>query len=313
MTAVVIVTACGGDAVRFRALKAKIDAKTASEQAAAAEKDRAEYGQTSRRLAECDIERGQHMKAIYRFLFALVTGVVLAVGSASAATFGPPTFQPQAVQNGQLVRLAANIYQTSCNGGGENGRQYYLYEYVDGNRRVRTDVPAYRVIAPPDYGHAIGNRDWSSWQQAIAYACGSEAGTGTGTGSTGGATNTNPSNISGTWRFTTTGTTAANSCLWGPNNTPWQTVFRLAQAADGGVSGSADTGPLQTKLEFAAPGTWGVAPTFTNRYSPPTVTLLLHPIGWVSVLQLSGTLRGNTISGGLHHYSNDDCTFQMTR
>jgi hypothetical protein len=41
------------------------------------------------------------------------------------------------------------------------------------------------------------------------------------------------------------------------------------------------------------------------------MTLVLHPTGWVSVLQLSGTLSGSQINGTVHHYTTDDCAFRM--
>jgi hypothetical protein len=45
-----------------------------------------------------------------------------------------------------------------------NDRQFYIYQYV--NRQ------GFRAILPPDWGHAIGGRDFGTFEEATTAACG---------------------------------------------------------------------------------------------------------------------------------------------
>ena len=59
---------------------------------------------------------------------------------------------------------ASNIHVIACNGAGENGGQFYIYEYL--NR------PGFRAILPPNWGNALGGRDFGTYQEAASVACG---------------------------------------------------------------------------------------------------------------------------------------------
>lgn len=211
--------------------------------------------------------------------------------------------QPQQVVNGRTTVVAATIFVLRCDNPStttENGAQYYLYEYIDAYGRPRTDIPPYRIISPPYWSQAIGGHDWANWQQAAAYACQKSANGQTGGGSTGGGPTTTNGTITGTWQLT-------SNCGWVPGG--WKSTLALNQGAGGALTGSTTNDSIKT--EFASgSNTWGS--TVPNRYSPPTMTLVLHPSGWVSVLELTGTLSGSTISGKVHHYTTDDCNFSMT-
>jgi hypothetical protein len=71
--------------------------------------------------------------------------------------------QQQTDANGRLTVEAAYIHVIACNGAGENGRQFYVYQYA--NRR------GFRAIAPPNWGRAIGGRDFGTFQESVAAAC----------------------------------------------------------------------------------------------------------------------------------------------
>lgn len=73
--------------------------------------------------------------------------------------------------SGRITVEESVIHVVACNGPGENGGSYYVYEYV--NR------PGYRAILPPNWGSPIGGRDFDSMDEAIAAACGT-AGRGDG-------------------------------------------------------------------------------------------------------------------------------------
>ncbi|MDP2307413.1 MAG: hypothetical protein Q8P18_15410 [Pseudomonadota bacterium] len=66
--------------------------------------------------------------------------------------------------SGRVVTVEASIIHViACNGEGENGGQYYLYGYL--NRS------GFRAIQPPDWGHPIGGRDFSTENEAAVAAC----------------------------------------------------------------------------------------------------------------------------------------------
>ena len=56
---------------------------------------------------------------------------------------------------GRLTVEASVITLVNCNGAGENGGQYYIYQYVN-----RAGV---RAILPPNWSQAIGGRDWATY------------------------------------------------------------------------------------------------------------------------------------------------------
>jgi hypothetical protein len=94
-----------------------------------------------------------------------VAGVILAVTA--------PTQAYQIVQkmnqaesrdpSGRITVEASVINVIQCNGAGENGGQYYIYQYI--NR------PGFRAIQPPNWGSPIGGQDFATFDQAAA-ACG---------------------------------------------------------------------------------------------------------------------------------------------
>src|SRR5450432_1565225 len=114
----------------------------------------------------------------------------------------PSAYANQAVQRfnqgeqrdtyGRLTVEASVITVVNCNGAGENGGQFYIYQYL--NRA------GFRAIRPPYWGQAIGGRDWASYAQAVGAACGGGGGGGVVTG-------VSTANVSGVWRMTT-------SCGW---------------------------------------------------------------------------------------------------
>lgn len=55
------------------------------------------------------------------------------------------------------------IHTLSCNGHGEKGGQYYIYQYVKRG--------GFRAILPPNWASAIGGRDWGSFAEAAGVAC----------------------------------------------------------------------------------------------------------------------------------------------
>ena len=60
--------------------------------------------------------------------------------------------------NGRVTQEAAVIHVVSC-----NSHQFFIYEYQ--NRK------AFRAINPPDYGHALGGKDFTSYFDAVNAAC----------------------------------------------------------------------------------------------------------------------------------------------
>ena len=88
--------------------------------------------------------------------------------TARAAQFGPPSYQPEARNSaGVLTVESAFIRQVLCTGSGENGRRIFLYQY---NKRP-PGYPAFRAISPPDWSHALGGRDFPTYQEAVNAAC----------------------------------------------------------------------------------------------------------------------------------------------
>jgi hypothetical protein len=73
---------------------------------------------------------------------------------------------------GNLVVEASVIHVLECIDPGENGEEVYVYEYV--NR------PGFRAISPPDWGHALGGKDFDTYEEAALVACGGGSGGGGG-------------------------------------------------------------------------------------------------------------------------------------
>ena len=62
---------------------------------------------------------------------------------------------------GHITQEAATVRIVACNG---SGRQVYIYQYL--NR------PGFRAILPPDFGHALGGRDFATYDEAVRAGCG---------------------------------------------------------------------------------------------------------------------------------------------
>jgi hypothetical protein len=110
--------------------------------------------------------------------------------------------------------------------------------------------------------------------------------------------------IQGAWQLTST-------CVkWLPGNEPWGTTLILFEAADGSLSGSAVNDRLRSELK---PDSTGYGPPVKSRRSENSITLVMHPSGWKSVLVLNGRLDGARVAGMVHHEGTDDCSFHMVR
>jgi len=186
---------------------------------------------------------------------------------------------------GRLTVEASVITVVSCNGPGENGGQFYIYQYV--NR------PGFRAVRPPYWGQAIGGRDFASYEQANYAACGG----GVTSVPTGGS-------LTGTYRLTT-------SCTW--TNPAWSALVNLYQGPGGSLTATTSDDKLSTSWTGPTPAPESMGSNMKSQVSGSTFNLLLHPKGWVSVLEFTGTVNGSRIDGRIHHYNTDDCNFTMIR
>ncbi|MFI5010780.1 MAG: PAN domain-containing protein [Hyphomicrobiales bacterium] len=110
--------------------------------------------------------------------------------------------------------------------------------------------------------------------------------------------------IQGAWRLTST-------CdKWLPGNELWGNVLILFEAADGSLSGSAVNDRLRSELK---PDSTGYGPPVKSRRSDNSITLVLHPADWKSILVLNGRFDGSAVAGAVHHMGTDDCSFHMVR
>jgi len=97
--------------------------------------------------------------------FGVIAACLFVAGSVYAAQFKPSMQEAEKRDaSGRILNEASQITPFVCNGTGENGGSYYLYKYLKRS--------AYRVIHPPDYGHAVGARDFTTQNQAVGVACG---------------------------------------------------------------------------------------------------------------------------------------------
>lgn len=213
----------------------------------------------------------------------LALAVVSALTSVPAHAYQPTQQFNQAEQraaNGQLMREEALITVVACNGPGETGGQRYIYQYL---RRS-----GFRAINPPNWGQPLGGRDWASFEQAAGAGCMAQA--------SAPAPAPGPANVNGAWRLTT-GCRGWDGLAQGQT---WAAILSLASASDGSLKAASSNDPL--RVEFVS-----------GRFAGNQMNLTLHPSGWASNLELTGTLSGATIAGRLHHYGGDDCQFQMIR
>ena len=90
--------------------------------------------------------------------------LLTSAGASFAAQETQALSQPQQRDAaGRMIVEAASIHVITCNGPGENGGQYYIYQYL--NRA------GFRAILPPDWGHALGGRDFPTLGEAVREAC----------------------------------------------------------------------------------------------------------------------------------------------
>jgi hypothetical protein len=231
---------------------------------------------------------------MYRPYFHALTLSTVALAFAAIA---PPASAAQAVQRfnqseqrdsyGRMTVEASVVTVLNCNGAGENGGQSYVYQYV---KRA-----GFRAIQPPNWAQPIGGRDWSAYEQAVAAACG------------GGAAKPSGSNVSGTWRLST-------DC--GYTNPPWAATVNLSESANGSLSVTTSNDNLNTTLTGPppAPDNWGTK--MRPQVIGSTLTMAMHPRGWVSVLELTGTVNGSRIDGRIFHDDGNGkggCNFTMVR
>lgn len=107
---------------------------------------------------------------ILQLVLAMLTGMMLIVTPATGHAYqiSQSASQPESRDPyGRITVEASVIHVVTCNGAGENGGQFYIYQYV--NR------PGFRAIHPPDWGHAIGGGDYPSFEQAVGVACGGDS------------------------------------------------------------------------------------------------------------------------------------------
>lgn len=186
----------------------------------------------------------------------------------------------QRAPSGQLTVEGAVITVVVCNGAGENGGQRYIYQYLG--------RAGFRAISPPNWGQAIGGHDWATFDQAVGAACTAQAMGPMPAGPFVG--------IGGQWRLATT-CTGRDGLQSGQS---WAAIMNIADAGGGSLQVSTSNDPLN------------VDPA-TGNLSGNTFTVTLHPRGWASNLEFTGTGSGASITGRIHHYTNDDCNFSLTR
>lgn len=96
---------------------------------------------------------------------AASVAVALAAGPALAHSESAAFLQPERRDEaGRITVEAAAVHVIQCDEPGENGGEYYIYQYLyrDG----------FRAIDPPEWGDAIGDRDFDSYAEAAEAACG---------------------------------------------------------------------------------------------------------------------------------------------
>ncbi|MDP2312182.1 MAG: hypothetical protein Q8P41_04700 [Pseudomonadota bacterium] len=65
--------------------------------------------------------------------------------------------------NGKVTVEASIIHVIQCNAEGENGGQFYIYQF--------TDRAGFRAIQPPAWGSPIGGKDFDTFDEAATAAC----------------------------------------------------------------------------------------------------------------------------------------------
>jgi hypothetical protein len=94
-------------------------------------------------------------------------GLARSLGLAALATIAAVGTTAHAYEQVGTINQAeveqSIIHEVRCSGVGENGGTFYVYEY--------TKRPGFRAISPPDWGHAIGGKDFGTFDEAAKAAC----------------------------------------------------------------------------------------------------------------------------------------------
>jgi len=204
---------------------------------------------------------------------------------------------------GAITVEASIISVVRCGSRGENGGTFYIYSYL--NRS------GFRAIYPGYWGSPIGGRDFGSFREAAYAACSLGLNGSTATQPSMPAQPAQPQYspyAAGTWTLATNCGYLGNVADYGY----WGGTIALTENSNGALSGSIGDKLKSTLL--ASDTGWGNGLGYSSAQSGSTVTVILNPSGWESVVELRGTLSGNTISGTVHHYDTDSaCSFRMDR
>jgi hypothetical protein len=97
-------------------------------------------------------------------ILALTTVMGLTTKAAEAYIItGKQVQNEQRDHSGRITVEASVIHYVTCNGGGENGGRFFVYQY--------TKRAGFRAILPPNWGSPIGGRDVGSFGEAAGIAC----------------------------------------------------------------------------------------------------------------------------------------------
>jgi hypothetical protein len=97
-------------------------------------------------------------------VLSAIAGVMLFASSAHAYQTQRSFDQAESrAPDGRITVEASKIHVIKCDGPSENGREYYVYQYI--NRA------GFRAISPPNWGSPIGGRDFSTFEEAAKAAC----------------------------------------------------------------------------------------------------------------------------------------------
>jgi hypothetical protein len=97
-------------------------------------------------------------------ILMLTTAMGLVTSPAGAYVItGKQVQGEQRDHTGRISAEASVIHHVACNGGGENGGRFFVYQY--------TKRAAFRAILPPNWGSPLGGRDFGSFGEAAGVAC----------------------------------------------------------------------------------------------------------------------------------------------
>jgi hypothetical protein len=65
--------------------------------------------------------------------------------------------------SGRITVEGATIHVIRCNLGPSTGKEFYVYQY--------TSRGGFKAIQPPDWGHALGGREFGTFAEAVTAAC----------------------------------------------------------------------------------------------------------------------------------------------